>query len=96
MSNPRGAAADPDPEPWPERRRSSGTDFRRTRTAPPAADLSFRHPYEVRGAPRRLADRTVERRFRRYRRYAGFAFWLVLTRSWVAEDGTGARASAPV
>ena len=51
---------------------------------------------EVTGARKRVADRTIERRFRRYGRYAGLAFWLLLTRSWVAEDGTtAARASAP-
>ena len=51
---------------------------------------------EVTGARKHVADRTIERRFRRYGRYAGLAFWLVLTRSWVAEDGgTAARASAP-
>jgi N-glycosylase/DNA lyase len=30
-------------------------------------------------------DGTIERRFRRYKRYAGLAFWLYLTRDWVAE-----------
>jgi 3-methyladenine DNA glycosylase/8-oxoguanine DNA glycosylase len=30
-------------------------------------------------------DATIERRFRRYGRYAGLAFWLFLTRDWVAE-----------
>jgi 3-methyladenine DNA glycosylase/8-oxoguanine DNA glycosylase len=30
-------------------------------------------------------DATIERRFRRYGPYAGLAFWLVLTRSWVDE-----------
>src|SRR5919106_3153551 len=35
----------------------------------------------VRG--RKAADRTIERRFRRYGRYAGLAFWLYLTRDWV-------------
>ena len=34
-----------------------------------------------------VADRTIERRFRRYREYAGLAFWLVLTRDWVPEEG---------
>jgi 3-methyladenine DNA glycosylase/8-oxoguanine DNA glycosylase len=29
------------------------------------------------------ADRTIERRFKRYGRYAGLAFWLFLTRDWV-------------
>jgi N-glycosylase/DNA lyase len=33
---------------------------------------------------RKAADRTIERRFRRYREYAGLAFWLYLTRDWVA------------
>jgi N-glycosylase/DNA lyase len=33
-------------------------------------------------------DSTIERRFRRYGQYAGLAFWLFLTRSWVRE-GTG-------
>jgi 3-methyladenine DNA glycosylase/8-oxoguanine DNA glycosylase len=30
-------------------------------------------------------DSTIERRFRRYGPYAGLAFWLYLTRDWVAE-----------
>ncbi|HLB62396.1 MAG TPA: Fe-S cluster assembly protein HesB [Actinomycetota bacterium] len=30
-----------------------------------------------------VADRTMERRFRRYGAYAGLAFWLFLTRDWV-------------
>ena len=50
---------------------------------------------KVTGARRPLADRTIERRFRRYGPYAGLAFWLVLTRSWVAEEGEAERASAP-
>jgi hypothetical protein len=28
----------------------------------------------------------MERRFRRYRDFAGLAFWLYLTRDWVPED----------
>jgi 3-methyladenine DNA glycosylase/8-oxoguanine DNA glycosylase len=31
-------------------------------------------------------DRTIERRFRRYGRYAGLAFWLYLTRDWVGGE----------
>jgi 3-methyladenine DNA glycosylase/8-oxoguanine DNA glycosylase len=31
---------------------------------------------------RRASDRTIERRFRRYREHAGLAFWLYLTRDW--------------
>ena len=35
---------------------------------------------------RLVADRTIARRFRRYRDHAGLAFWLVLTRDWVDDD----------
>jgi N-glycosylase/DNA lyase len=34
---------------------------------------------------RPVKDATIERRFRRYGPYAGLAFWLVLTRDWVAD-----------
>ena len=34
---------------------------------------------------RKAKDSTIERHFRRYGRYAGLAFWLVLTRDWVEE-----------
>jgi 3-methyladenine DNA glycosylase/8-oxoguanine DNA glycosylase len=34
---------------------------------------------------RRAGDRTIERAFARYGRYAGLAFWLFLTRDWVTE-----------
>ena len=34
---------------------------------------------------RKASDAAIERRFRRYGRYAGLAFWLVLTRDWVVE-----------
>jgi 3-methyladenine DNA glycosylase/8-oxoguanine DNA glycosylase len=37
------------------------------------------------GARKPHADRTIERRFRRYGRFAGLAFWLFLTRDWVDE-----------
>jgi hypothetical protein len=41
---------------------------------------------EVRAAEgRKAADKTIERRFRPYRDYAGLAFWLYLTRDWVEE-----------
>jgi 3-methyladenine DNA glycosylase/8-oxoguanine DNA glycosylase len=35
---------------------------------------------------RKVGDRTIERRFRRYGPYAGLAFWLYLTRDWVKES----------
>ena len=38
------------------------------------------------GARSALKDATIERRFKRYGNWAGLAFWLYLTRSWV-EDG---------
>jgi N-glycosylase/DNA lyase len=34
---------------------------------------------------RRASDKAIERRFRRYGRYAGLAFWLTLTKDWVVE-----------
>lgn len=37
------------------------------------------------GARRALKDATIERRFKRYGDWAGLAFWLFLTRSWVDE-----------
>lgn len=50
---------------------------------------SWTRPAFVRlsGRRRQVTDRTIERRFRLYGRYAGLAFWLYLTRSWV-EEGT--------
>jgi N-glycosylase/DNA lyase len=36
---------------------------------------------------RRASDKTIARRFRRYGPYAGLAFWLYLTRDWVADEG---------
>jgi N-glycosylase/DNA lyase len=34
---------------------------------------------------RKASDKTIERRFRRYGRYAGLAFWLYVTRDWIVE-----------
>jgi 3-methyladenine DNA glycosylase/8-oxoguanine DNA glycosylase len=34
---------------------------------------------------RKATDKTIERRFRRYGEFAGLAFWLYVTRDWVAE-----------
>jgi N-glycosylase/DNA lyase len=39
----------------------------------------------VAGRPR-VTDKGIERAFRRYREYAGLAFWLMLTRDWVPES----------
>jgi 3-methyladenine DNA glycosylase/8-oxoguanine DNA glycosylase len=40
---------------------------------------------QLAGARRALKDATIERRFKRYGEWAGLAFWLYLTRSWVEE-----------
>ncbi len=39
---------------------------------------------------RTVKDQTIVRRFRRYGPYAGLAFWLFLTRDWLAEEAQGA------
>jgi N-glycosylase/DNA lyase len=44
---------------------------------------SWTRPTYARLSGRKAADRTIERRFRNYREYAGLAFWLYLTRDWV-------------
>jgi 3-methyladenine DNA glycosylase/8-oxoguanine DNA glycosylase len=46
---------------------------------------SWTRPKYARVNGRKASDRTIERRFRRYRDYAGLAFWLYLTRDWVPE-----------
>jgi 3-methyladenine DNA glycosylase/8-oxoguanine DNA glycosylase len=46
---------------------------------------SWTRPKYARLNGRKAGDKTIERRFRRYGDYAGLAFWLYLTRDWVAE-----------
>jgi 3-methyladenine DNA glycosylase/8-oxoguanine DNA glycosylase len=46
---------------------------------------SWTRPKYARVNGRKATDGTIERRFRRYGRYAGLAFWLYLTRDWVSE-----------
>jgi len=46
---------------------------------------SWTRPKYARLRGRKASDTTIERRFRRYRDYAGLAFWLYLTRDWVEE-----------
>jgi len=48
---------------------------------------SWTRPKYAKVKGRKATDSQIERRFRRYGRYAGLAFWLYLTRDWVAEDG---------
>jgi 3-methyladenine DNA glycosylase/8-oxoguanine DNA glycosylase len=38
------------------------------------------------GKKRTVSDRTIERRFKSYGRFAGLAFWLFLTRDWLSDD----------
>jgi 3-methyladenine DNA glycosylase/8-oxoguanine DNA glycosylase len=47
---------------------------------------SWTRPKYARVNGRRASDATVQRRFRRYGKYSGLAFWLYLTRDWVAEE----------
>ena len=46
---------------------------------------SWTRPKYARLTGRKASDAQIERRFRRYGRYAGLAFWLFLTRDWVDE-----------
>jgi 3-methyladenine DNA glycosylase/8-oxoguanine DNA glycosylase len=46
---------------------------------------SWSRPKYAKLRGRKASDKTIERRFRRYNRYAGLAFWLYVTRDWVAE-----------
>ena len=50
---------------------------------------SWTRPKYARVNGRKAADATIERRFRRYGRYAGLAFWLYLTRDWVPDPSEG-------
>jgi 3-methyladenine DNA glycosylase/8-oxoguanine DNA glycosylase len=47
---------------------------------------SWTRPKYARLNGRKASDETIERRFRRYRNYAGLAFWLYLTRDWIEEE----------
>jgi 3-methyladenine DNA glycosylase/8-oxoguanine DNA glycosylase len=46
---------------------------------------SWTRPTYARINGRKAADATILRRFRRYGRYAGLAFWLLLTQDWAEE-----------
>ena len=56
------------------------------RYSPLILDSWTRPKYARLAGKKKVADRTIERRFRRYGRYAGLAFWLYLTRDWVPES----------
>lgn len=44
---------------------------------------SWSRPKYARLNGRKATDKTIERRFRRYKDFAGLAFWLYVTRDWV-------------
>ena len=50
---------------------------------------SWTRPKYAKVSGRKASDKTIERRFRRYGRYAGLAFWLYITRDWVDEEPAG-------
>ena len=49
-------------------------------------DSWTRPTYARLAGKKKVADVTIQRRFKRYGRYAGLAFWLFLTRTWVEES----------
>jgi 3-methyladenine DNA glycosylase/8-oxoguanine DNA glycosylase len=57
------------------------------RYTPLVLDSWTRPKYLRVSGAKQAKDTTIERRFRRYGPYAGLAFWLYLTRDWVAEGG---------
>ena len=48
---------------------------------------SWTRPAYARLCGRKASDRTIQRRFRKYRGYGGLAFWLFITRDWIDEPG---------
>jgi N-glycosylase/DNA lyase len=46
---------------------------------------SWTRPTYAKLRGRKTSDKTIGRHFRRYREFAGLAFWLTLTRGWVEE-----------
>jgi len=56
------------------------------RYSPLILDSWTRPTYARLAGKKVVSDRTIARRFHRYGRYAGLAFWLFLTRDWVIED----------
>jgi N-glycosylase/DNA lyase len=56
---------------------------------------SWTRPTYARIVGRKAKDATIARRFRRYGPWAGLAFWLLLTRDWVAEPSMAAATANP-
>ena len=48
-------------------------------------DSWTRPKYALLAGKRKVSDAAIERRFRRYGRFAGLAFWLFVTRDWIEE-----------
>jgi N-glycosylase/DNA lyase len=59
----------------------------------PTLDSWTRPTYARLRGRRRVSDRTIHRAFRGYGRYAGRAFWLLLTRAWAEAPPSTARPS---
>jgi 3-methyladenine DNA glycosylase/8-oxoguanine DNA glycosylase len=51
-------------------------------------DSWTRPPYRRLAGRPRVTDKGINKAFRRYREYAGLAFWLMLTRDWVPEPAS--------
>jgi 3-methyladenine DNA glycosylase/8-oxoguanine DNA glycosylase len=49
-------------------------------------DSWTRPKYSQLTSGRKISDKTIQRRFRRYRDFAGLAFWLFLTKDWVEDQ----------
>jgi 3-methyladenine DNA glycosylase/8-oxoguanine DNA glycosylase len=56
------------------------------RYRPLVLDSWTRPTYRRLSGRARVTDKGIERAFRRYREFAGLAFWLTLTEDWVASD----------
>jgi N-glycosylase/DNA lyase len=56
---------------------------------------SWTRPTFARINGRKASDATILRRFRRYGRFAGLAFWLLLTRDWVTEEVAAVAGDTP-
>jgi N-glycosylase/DNA lyase len=52
-------------------------------------DSWTRPTYARLAGKKKVTDAAIERRFRRYGRYRGLAFWLFLTRGWVEDEAPG-------
>jgi N-glycosylase/DNA lyase len=59
-------------------------------------DSWTRPKYRVVSGRPRVTDKGIERAFRRYRQFAGLAFWLTLTEDWVAQAMPLAPAQRPM